>query len=63
MNRTSAVKVGLSAILALGAVASTAVAQDAAAESEQSKRYAKTFDAHWEIMEKDYAYFELYGVD
>lgn len=28
-----------------------------------SELYAETFDAHWEALDKDYPYFELYGVD
>jgi carboxyl-terminal processing protease len=30
---------------------------------DAATRYAETFDAHWEALNEDYPYFEMYGVD
>ena len=44
-------------------LAQPALAQQKSLPSDQAERYAASFDAHWELLEKDYPYFELYQVD
>ncbi|MGB0953597.1 MAG: S41 family peptidase [Planctomycetota bacterium] len=47
-------------LLALPIFMGDAFAQETQAQAEL---FAETFDAHWERLEKEYPYFELYGVD
>ncbi|MHC5211808.1 MAG: S41 family peptidase [Planctomycetota bacterium] len=50
--------------LALVALAPAASGQPSTqAPGDSAALYAETFDAHWEALQEDYPYFEMYGVD
>lgn len=53
----------LACLTFLGGSVASAQESSASEASAPQQRYAETFDAHWEQLQKGYPYFDLYGVD